>query len=172
MAVETQRVLLRPFEMRDAQGLFEMDSNPEVHRYLGNKPLTSFEQAEKVVAKVINQHQRNGIARWTAIEKNTGKYMGWAGIKLFEGECCGHKNFYEIGYRFKPEYWGKGFATETAKAALDYTFKTLKASTAYAMTHHENLASQRVLEKIGYEKTQEYMDDGIPCFFFECQKPL
>jgi RimJ/RimL family protein N-acetyltransferase len=120
---------------------------------------------------VMEQHKRNGIARWTAIEKSTGKYMGWSGIKLYEKECCGHINFYEIGYRFKPEYWGKGFATETAKAALDYTFNTLKAEVACAMTHHENLASKSVLEKNGFVKTQEFMEGDIPCFFFECKRP-
>ena len=132
--------------------------------------LTQFEKAEEVVDRVIKQHQRNGIARWTAIEKNTGKYMGWSGIKLYQQECCGHINFYEIGYRFKPEYWGKGYATETAKAALDHIFNVLKADVAYAMTHHENQASKRVLEKIGFIKTQEYVEDGIPCFFFQCRK--
>ena len=170
MLVETERVLLRPFEPKDAKGLFELDSNAEVHRYLRNKPLTQFEKAEEVVDRVIKQHQRNGIARWTAIEKNTGKYMGWSGIKLYQQECCGHINFYEIGYRFKPEYWGKGYATETAKAALDHIFNVLKADVAYAMTHHENQASKRVLEKIGFIKTQEYVEDGIPCFFFQCRK--
>lgn len=167
MQVETERVLLRPFEPQDAQGLFEMDSNPEVHRYLGNKPLKDFKKAEEVIAMVIAQHKRNGIARWTAIEKSTGNYLGWSGIKLYQQECCGHINFYEIGYRFKLEFWGKGFATETAKAALDYTFDVLNEDTAYGMIHHENLASARVLEKIGFQKTDEYVEDGIPCFFFE-----
>lgn len=170
MAIETERVLLRPFEPQDATGLFEMDSNPEVHHYLGNNPLTGFEKAKEVVAMVIQQHKDNGIARWTAIEKSTGKYMGWSGIKLYQKECCGHINFYEIGYRFKPEYWGKRFATETAKAALDYIFNVLKADVAYGMTHHENIASIRVLEKIGFVKTDEYMEDDIPCFFFENRK--
>jgi ribosomal-protein-alanine N-acetyltransferase len=171
MTVETERVLLRPFEPQDAKGLFEMDSNPKVHLYLGNKPIKDFEKAKEVVARIIEQHKKNGIARWTAIEKSTGNYMGWSGIKLYQKECCGHINFYEIGYRFKPEYWNKGFATETAKAALDYTFNVLKADTAYGMTHNENLASKRVLEKTGFVKTAEYVEDRIPCFFFENKNP-
>lgn len=62
------------------------------------------------------------------------------------------KNVYELGYRFLPEYWGKGYATETARAALNYAFNEIKTDVVYAMAVTENTGSNRVLQKLGFEE--------------------
>ena len=58
----------------------------------------------------------------------TGEFMGWAGLKLVSGPINGHHNFYDIGYRFRPAFWGRGYGYEAAQAWLTHGFETLKAA--------------------------------------------
>lgn len=93
--------------------------------------------------------------------------IGWSGLKLLTQETNGYKNVYELGYRFLPESWGKGYASEAAKASLEYGFNELKAKVIYAYAHCENQASHHILIKLGFEKTSEFEEpDGI-CFWYE-----
>ena len=81
----------------------------------------------------------------------------------------GHVNFHEIGYRFIEEYWGKGYGSESAKAWLDYGFKTMKIQTIYASANIENSGSRKILEKIGMQQKNEYNWNGMPCIWYELE---
>lgn len=116
--IETKRFLLRDFEEYDANGLFELDSDPDVLKYLGGNPLTDITQVFPMITAVRNQYNRNGIGRWIVEDKNTGEFIGWCGLKL-EAQFRDFP-YYDIGYRFLKKHWGKGIATETAQACLDY----------------------------------------------------
>lgn len=169
MYLETQRLILRKFEETDAERLFLLDSNPEVMKYIGMPPLSDISESENVIKMIQQQYLDNGVGRLAVIEKESGLLIGWSGLKLITQEINGYNNIYELGYRFIPEYWGKGYALESAKASLDFGFNDLKAEIIYAHAHSENEGSNHILRKLGFEKTGEFTEpDGI-CFWYELQ---
>ena len=168
--IETERLLLRPFEKSDANRLFLLDSNPEVMRYIGVKPLSEVSESEKVIEMIQNQYLQNGIGRLAVIEKESGLLIGWSGLKLLTEPINNFVNVLDLGYRFLPEFWGKGYATESAKAALDFGFNEMNASVIYAHAHSENQASNHTLRKLGFLKTGEFLEEDGMCFWYELRK--
>lgn len=168
--IETARLLLRPLEKTDAERLFLLDSNPEVMKYIGQPVLSEIEQSQEVIAMIQKQYHDNGIGRYAVIEKESGLLIGWSGLKLYKGKINNHENFYELGYRFLPEFWGKGYAKESSRAFLEAGFNEINIDVIYAYTHCENTASNNALEKLGFQKTGEFEEpDGI-CFWYELTK--
>lgn len=170
--IETDRLLLRMFEPSDDTNLFELDSNPLVHTYLGNKPITTIDEAEHMVNYVIEQYDRNGIGRWAAIEKSSGSFIGWGGLKFVDDRTYNNRtNYYDMGYRLIPRFWGKGYATEIGKASLQFGFNTMKLDTIYATAHKDNIASRNALTKSGMQFI-EYFNEGEMCIaWYEMHKP-
>src|SRR5690606_25147557 len=115
--VETKRLILREILPTDIDGFFELDADPEVHRYLGNKPVKNKQQVVDVINFIRQQYLDNGIGRWAMIEKETNNFIGWAGLKLEKIKINNHINYYDLGYRLIRKHWGKGFATEGATAS-------------------------------------------------------
>ncbi|MGE6396446.1 GNAT family N-acetyltransferase [Chryseobacterium scophthalmum] len=168
--IETERLILRNLVEEDYERLYLLDSDPEVMKYIGMPTLSKVEESKEVVKMIMQQYEENGVGRIAVIEKESGLLIGWSGLKLNTSEVNGYQNFYELGYRFLPETWGKGYATESGKASLDYGFNDLKAEIIYAYAHSENQASNYILTKLGFEKTGEFTEpDGI-CFWYELKK--
>lgn len=174
--IETERLILRPVLDTDVDGMFELDSNPEVHKYLGNMPITTKSQAVEAIEYLQKQYKERGIARWAVIHKETKEFMGWSGIKyLNESEQMnGVHHVYELGYRFIPKFWGKGYATESAQAWVDYMFNETEVKSLYAAADIPNKSSVNVLQKVGFEITDEFVfewkgskDD---CYWLELHK--
>ncbi len=170
MQLETNRLIMRPFEETDAEGLFLLDSNPEVMKYVGGIVSTEVEQSRQMIEFIQNQYKENGVGRLAVIEKSSNILIGWSGLKYLTKEINGMKNVYELGYRFLPEYWGKGYATETAIAALNYAFNEIKTDVVYAMAVTENTGSNRVLQKLGFEELGTFLDDGDLCYWYKLEK--
>lgn len=170
LTIETQRLVLRELLPTDAQSFFEMDSNVEVHKYLGNNPMQSLEQAHEAIAQVRQQYLENNIGRWAAIEKSSGAFIGWSGLKLVKENWNNHMNFYDIGYRFSPHYWGKGYASESAMAALEYGFSTMQLKEIIGTANVENKASRRVLEKCGLTFKEQFFWKDIQCDWLKITK--
>lgn len=161
--IETERLILRDMRLTDIDSMFELDSDPEVHKYLGNKPVKTKEESRRIIEGVLKQYEERGIGRWVAIEKETGECIGWSGIRLNnEYNMNGFDEYYDVGYRLIKRFWGKGYATESGKAAVDYAFNTLKLSEIYGITEIGNDASHSALLKIGLH----YVED----FYFEEEK--
>lgn len=154
--IETERLILRDILPTDEEAFFEMDSKPEVHKYLGNKPATNILQIREMIENISQQYIDNGIGRWAVIEKKSGKFIGWSGLKLIKEYENNHINFYDVGYRLNINYWGKGYATESAKAALAYGFNELKLSDIYGIANVDNKASRHALEKCGLKFIEKF----------------
>jgi len=122
--MESSRLTYRELLPSDDEAMFELDSNPNVHLYLGNNPATNIEQSRDYIKQVREQYRTNGIGRMAAILKETGEFIGWAGLKL-ESNVNGHDRFYDVGYRFIECYWGNGYATEAAQFFVNYGFEVL-----------------------------------------------
>ncbi len=170
MQLETNRLIMRPFEERDAEGLFLLDSNPDVMKYVGGVVSTKIEQSQQMIEFIQKQYKENRVGRLAVIEKSTNTLIGWSGLKYLTSEINGMKNVYELGYRFLPEYWGKGYATETARAALNYAFNEIKTDVVYAMAVTENTGSNRVLQKLGFEELGTFLDDSDLCYWYRLKK--
>jgi RimJ/RimL family protein N-acetyltransferase len=155
--METERLILRELRVSDLEGMFELDSNPLVHKYLGNKPVKTKDESLKIIKSVINQYHERGIGRWAAIEKSSGAFIGWSGLRLnTEFNMNGFTKYYDVGYRLIPKFWGKGYATESGKAAIEYAFKKLKLPELYATTEINNQASHYVLLKLGLTDMEDF----------------
>ena len=160
---ETERLILRPLELSDAEAMFIMDSNPLVHKYLWNKPAQEIEEVIKVIEYVQRQYKENKIGRFATILKETGELIGWTGIKFVNDHVeNGNTNFFDYGYRLNEPFWNKGYASEATKFWLDYGFNQMNIKDINAYTHAENGASNRVLSKCGMRFVEEYVaEDGI-----------
>jgi len=171
--VETERLILREVMTSDVDGMFELDSNPAVNKYLGKTPLTTKENAQEAIAFISRHYEERGIGRWAAIEKSSGDFIGWSGLKLNDEKekLNGKSNFYDIGYRFIPRYWGKGYATESALAALKYGFETMNLEQIVGAAEVENIGSNKVLQKIGLKFVNEFDDDEFDtCNWYELNR--
>jgi ribosomal-protein-alanine N-acetyltransferase len=167
LILETERLILREMLPSDAPSLFEMDCNPNVHQYLWNKPVVSIDEVDHYIELIRNQYLKNNIGRFVVILKETNELIGWAGLK-YNTEMVNNKvNFYDIGYRLNENFWGKGYASEATFAWLDYGFKTMKIETMMAAAHTDNIASNRILQKIGMQITEQYLEDGISWNWYE-----
>jgi RimJ/RimL family protein N-acetyltransferase len=149
--IETDRLIMRDLLPTDDVGMFRLDSDADVHRYVGRKPVQTIEQSRQVIELIREQYVTNGIGRWAVVEKETGDFVGWSGLKLMTTPVNGHVNYYDLGYRFIKAHWGKGYATETALAAVGYGWDILRLDAMYACADLDNSASRRVLEKVGMQ---------------------
>ena len=156
--IETERLLLRELLPSDDVGMFELDSNPEVHRFVGKKPVQHIDESRLMIENIRKQYIDNGVGRWAVILKETNEFIGWSGIKLINESINNYQNFYEIGYRFIQKHWGKGYATEAGLAFVDFAFNEMKVSNLYAYADIGNADSRRILEKLGmrYVNSFEY----------------
>ena len=163
---ETERLILREIVPGDAEGMFELDSDPEVHRYVGNTPVTTLQQSADVIEFIRTQYLENGIGRWAVVEKASGNFIGWSGLKLMKEPMNNRVDFLDLGYRLIRSYWGKGYATESAIASLNYAFNTMDAMEVFAVADIDNLASQNVLLKSGLSYIEEIVAWDRPHYWY------
>ena len=171
--IETERLIIREIRESDIDGMFELDSNAEVHKYLGNHPIKTKKEAENVIQFIKDQYKERGIGRFAVIEKKSGEFIGWSGFKLNKGEketLNGFDNFIDIGYRFIPKYWKKGYGLESAIACLDFGFKTLNYDIIYGAADIENVGSNKILQKIGLQFVNEFEYDNVKVNWYQLKK--
>ncbi len=155
--IETSRLRLREFTPEDAALMYELNFDPEVVHYTGNGAFESIEAAE-IFIRNYPDYQKNGFGRWIMFTKDTNEFIGWCGLKLVDGEV-------DLGYRLLKKHWNKGYASEAAIACLDFGFNTLNLKRIIARADRDNIASIRVMEKIGmtFEKTGtcDHLDNAV-----------
>ena len=162
---ETKRLYLRPITIEDAKDFFEMDSNPNVHKFLGNNPVRSIEESASKIEGVLQQYKDFGIGRLAMIKKDTGEFVGWSGLK-YECELRKEFNYYDIGYRLKENFWGHGYATEAAIASLDFGFNNLKLKEICGAAHVNHVVSNHILKKIGLHPSGTFEFEGDLCNWY------
>ena len=170
LPIITERLILRKLVPEDLDDMYLLDSNPEVMRYVGVPPVRSKEESAKMIDFIISQYNNNGTGRLAVIEKETNRFVGWSGIKLITETVNNTTNFYELGYRFLPEFWGKGYATEAALASLDLGFHQLGADKIYAYADIENKVSNHILTKLGFQNKGIFTDKNDICNWYELEK--
>ncbi len=141
--LETSRLFLREFSILDAHNLFELNNDPEVIQYTGDKAFKTKVESD-IFIKNYNHYQKYGFGRWAVIRKSDSEFLGWCGLK-FSPDV----DEVDIGFRFHKRFWNQGFAAEAARSCLEYGFQKLNLTSIVGRAMNENLSSIRVLEKIG-----------------------
>ncbi len=162
--LETERLLLRPFRDEDLDAYAEFSADPEVMRYMG-APL-SREDAWRQIAMLLGHWRLRGFGSWAAEERETGELVGRLGPHRPEGWPG-----FEIGWVLGRRYWGRGFATEGARAALEYAFTELDQPHVISLIHPDNQASIRVAERLGERLEGETQVRGIGVLVFGIHRP-
>jgi len=158
---ETERFILREMLPTDVEGMFELDADPDVHRYLGNEPANTKEEIVDIINFIRQQYVDQGIGRWAIIDKESNEFIGWSGLKFVTNEINNHRNYYDLGYRLIKRKWGQGIATETSIASIEYAFVKLKAQEVYAIADCQHEASNKILKKVGLLCVDTFDLDGV-----------
>ena len=161
--LETERMSLRELRLSDEDLILELDSDPEVMRYLTDGEASTREHVRGALMRTQDLYQKHGgrFGFWGAIEKETGNFMGWFHFRPSKKDPDNVKRI-ELGYRLKKAYWGKGFATEGSRALVLKGFTDLGVDEIFATTMAKNLASQKVMEKVGLSFSKNYVEDLFP----------
>lgn len=165
--LETSRCVLRHLEAADAADMFRLDSDPLVMKYLGQSLIKNVAESRKIIEMVQDQYLANGYGRWAVALKDGGTFVGWAGLKLVTGETYFPDTHTDLGYRLLPLFWGKGYASELALACRDWAFTHLNVPALYAATHQENVASQKVIQKIGLTLEGTFDYHSAPQYWYK-----
>lgn len=158
----TERLLFRRFTLDDSSLIHQMNSDPLVLKYVHELASTPERALERLQNNILPQYLQYGYGRWAVCLKEENDFIGWCGLK-FRSE----RNETDLGYRFIPSYWGKGYATEAAMACLDYGFNHLQLNRITAAAHIENSASLHIIEKCGMHFLREEVVDHYTVKSFE-----
>jgi len=143
VTLETERLIMRMWRDADFEEYAELCADPEVMRFLGGKVFDRTE-AWRQMASMIGHWYLRGYGIWAVEEKDSGRLAGRIGCINPEGWPG-----FEVGWTLKREFWGKGYATEAGRRALEYGFNELDKPHIISLIHPENRASIRVAERLG-----------------------
>ncbi len=161
--LETDRVRLRELTAKDRSALIELDSDPEVMKFLtGGRPST-LRQVQKMIGRVAAELKRSEhkFGVWAAVEKKTGDFMGWFHLFPLHDDPKDINRLY-LGYRLKKIFWGQGYATEVSRRLIEKSFLEFGAREVCAQAMKANLKSQNVMIKAGLTLKSEYREKTFP----------
>lgn len=151
MIVDTPRLWLRPVLPDDADNLVSLDADPLVMRHVSDgAPTPRAQIVDWTIPRARAENAAHGTGIWTLVHKPTGEFAGW--VALRRPRHGGRRRELELSYRLPRDFWGAGLATEAARAILAAGFAAQPADRVFAGTTPENVASRRVLEKIGMRR--------------------
>jgi RimJ/RimL family protein N-acetyltransferase len=164
---ETPRLLLRPPIASDLDVFIQIHEDPDVMRYMNVTGTARSRTAGwRTLALIIGHWHLRGYGQWAVIEKSTGRLIGRAGLWNPEGGFG-----LEVGWVIAQASWGRGFATEAARASVQYGFDIVGADRLISLIHPDNTRSIRVAEKIGMTFEREDLQDGAPVLIYGIDKP-
>lgn len=153
--VETDRLILRRFTTADADHLVDLDRDPEVMRFLsGGVPTPRSMIEHEILPRILREYDElEGLGAWAVVEKDTSRFVVWVALRPVGGHPSSEAT---LGYRLRRSVWGRGYATEAARAVLSQGFSELRLRRVSATTYQDNAASHRVMEKIGMSLVRRY----------------
>jgi RimJ/RimL family protein N-acetyltransferase len=163
---ETPRLLLRRFTEEDAPLIYKLNSDPEIVKYVHEPILENENQAKEILINNILPQYKVNLGRWAIYTKADYEFIGWCGLKYIK-----ETGVYDLGYRLLRTAWGKGYATEAAQYTLIYGLRDLTIKLITGMAHVENIASIKVLAKIGMKFSRDEIIDGQPVKVYTLSLP-
>ena len=155
--IETERLILRPFNLNDIEPSYELNLDPEITRYTNDGGVKSYETIKYLIQDVVmGDYEKHGFGRFAVDLKDNNEFIGFTGLKYIP-----ELDEVDLGYRFKRKYWGMGIATESGIASLKFGFETLDLKEIIAMALPGNIGSIRVLEKLNFHLTEQFEEENI-----------
>jgi [ribosomal protein S5]-alanine N-acetyltransferase len=152
--IETARLYMRQFTPDDLDDLYRIYSDSEVMKYL-SEGVRNREETAADLLQIIADWEKHGFGLWAVVNKQNNQLISDGGLRFL-----GKTPKVEVGYVLAKAYWRKGLAAEVAAASLKYGFEVLKLDKIVAVADTENIASRRVMEKVGmkYQHNFDYCD--------------
>jgi ribosomal-protein-alanine N-acetyltransferase len=163
--LDSARLTLSPWSVEHIDQLHALWTRPEVRRYLWDDETITRERAEATVREFMASQETEGTGGWLVLDRESGALAGFAA--LIRREAGGDP---ELLYGLAPEWWGRGLATEAARAVVSYAFGVLGCPRVTAATDVPNVASARVMERLGMRFTHRGTLNGLDTVFYEARR--
>ncbi len=159
LVIETERLRLRPYTMGDVDVLHRLWTDPAIRKYLWDDEIITRERAEQEVRGAIACFETRGFGQWLVLEK--GSPIGFCGLRPF-----GEPPEIEVLYGLAPEHWGRGLATEAARAVMRFAFEEHGLDRLYAGADPPNTASFRVMERLGMKSDKRLRSGSVETLYY------
>lgn len=153
-SLTTARLLLRPFSLDDVEPLYRIMNEPGIMQYFPTPTAPDQARVERLVERQLEHWQTHGHGWWALEWPENRQFIGWCGLQYLPETAE-----VEVGYLLDRAYWGRGLATEAASASVTFGFRVHELPFLIGLTHPDNIASQRVLQKAGLTFT------GVATYF-------
>ncbi|MCK4449041.1 MAG: GNAT family N-acetyltransferase [Anaerolineae bacterium] len=163
--ITTSHLILRAFTEADIEPLHRILGDRDVLRYFPNPNLPSRDKVEKMISSRLKHWEEHGYGWWAVEPRSKRELIGWSGLQFLP-----ETEEVEVAYLLGKAYWGKGLATEAAQACLQYGFENVEVESIVAIVHPENLASQRVIEKLGMLFVDQAHYFGMDCYRYSIER--
>ena len=170
--LETPRLILRHLVLDDLDALFALYRDPEIRRYFPDGVLTREETREELEWYLHGHPEHPHLGLWAAIHKGTGGFIGRCGLLPWEIDS---RLEIEVAYLLDKKFWHQGLATEAAAGIFAYAFDALNLSRIICLMHPDNIASQRVAQKLGMTwegSADDIAADNFPTLLYAINKPV
>jgi RimJ/RimL family protein N-acetyltransferase len=164
--VDTPRLQLRPWRDDDLDAYAAMCADPVVMRYMGDSSTLDRDDAWRQMAMFVGHWQLRGFGTWAVEERDSGRFVGRVGLHRPEGWPD-----LEVGWMLARDTWGRGYATEAARASLDHAWDVLGAAHVVSLIAPENVASVRVAERIGERPEGTFDLQGLEVLVYGIDRP-
>jgi RimJ/RimL family protein N-acetyltransferase len=164
--IETERLFLRVYSPEDLDARHAIRNDPDIFQYFPPyyTPPTR-EKVAKAIALSIRRWQERGFGEFAVIERASGELIGYCGLMNLD-----NTEEIEIYYGFPKKFWGKGYATEAARAVLNFAFNEANLAQVVGVTNPKNTASQKVLQKIGLKYQGQIQCYQMDCSYFRISR--
>ena len=150
--LETERLILRSWDLEDAEDAFSIWGDPDVMQYIGDgSPIQDLEGIRRSIKEAQRVQDKHGHCLWAVIQRQTDALIGACGFHRLDDGL-------ELAFHFAKQHWGQGYATEASQACIDYAFTNLGTNKVFAWYHPQNTRSKRVLQKLNFISLGE--DEG------------
>lgn len=157
----TSRLTLRPLTLADDVSLHRIMNEPDIMQYFPNTDPPDMERVQRIIANQLNHWQEHHLGWWAVVPHGQTELIGWNGLQYLP-----ETDEVEVGYLLSQQFWGRGYATEGAKASIQFGFEKFNFGEIIGLTHPENTASQNVLKKCGMLFTSQAEYFGIQVYRF------
>ncbi|WP_076412224.1 GNAT family N-acetyltransferase [Shewanella sp. UCD-KL12] len=161
---QTERLIIREFNLDDAKAVYQFNAPEEVNKFTGDAgKCSNIKDAEYIISNIwLKEYKQFGYGRWAVVLKATNEVIGFCGFKN-----DAHIKAVDIGYRFHPTHWGKGYATESNQACIEYAKQHMALDRVVGDAVAENLGSIKVLTKLGMRYHSQYQEDEFTIHRYE-----